>query len=149
MELQPAVHMQHLNHGHQQHHSDLNAYQHHMTNINDSNGEDKSKSKCQVHESVALGKRKVSVQTRELEFICALRKIHTIPLKQLEEIPSRRTHEKSRNLFTKEVACFNDPRQQSPCDKKKKTRTCDKQEKRPQFLTERKTRWADNRRRIP
>ncbi|CRL07986.1 CLUMA_CG021211, isoform A [Clunio marinus] len=44
MELQPAVHMQqHLNHGHQSHHNDLNIYQHQMTNINNSNGEEKNK----------------------------------------------------------------------------------------------------------
>lgn len=46
MELQPAVHMQHLNHGHQAHHSDLNVYQHQMTNINSSSADEKSKSKC-------------------------------------------------------------------------------------------------------
>lgn len=50
MELQPAVHMQHLNHGHQTLHSDLNVYQHQMTNINGSSGDEKTKSKCQVHE---------------------------------------------------------------------------------------------------
>ena len=47
MELQPAVHMQHLSHGHQQHHGDLNVYQHQMTNISTTNGDDKNKSKCQ------------------------------------------------------------------------------------------------------
>lgn len=48
MELQPAVHMQHLNnHGHhtQSHHNDLNVYQHQMTNISATNGDEKSKSK--------------------------------------------------------------------------------------------------------
>lgn len=45
MELQPAVHMQHLNHGHQTHHGDLNVYQHQMTNISTSSGDENSKSK--------------------------------------------------------------------------------------------------------
>lgn len=75
MELQPAVHMQHLNHGHQQHHSDLNAYQHQMTNINASNGEDKSKSKCQVHESCLA--RRTAVSGSRIRFrIAAQVKLH-------------------------------------------------------------------------
>jgi hypothetical protein len=47
MELQPAVHMQHLNHGHglsslsSQHHNDLNNYQHQMNSIGQ---DDKQKS---------------------------------------------------------------------------------------------------------
>lgn len=52
MELQPAVHMQHLNHGHQQHHEDLNVYHHQMTNISTTNGDDKNKSKCQIYDFV-------------------------------------------------------------------------------------------------
>jgi hypothetical protein len=51
MELQPSVHMQHLNHGgHQQVHGDLNVYQHQMTNITTTNGDDKSKSKLRTFE---------------------------------------------------------------------------------------------------
>lgn len=45
MELQPAAHLQHLGHSHQQHHNDLNVYQHQMTNINGHSGDEKSKSK--------------------------------------------------------------------------------------------------------
>lgn len=62
MELQPAVHMQHLNHGHQQqHHGDLNVYQHQMTNISTTNGDDKNKnSKCQLYELEYLEERLVS-----------------------------------------------------------------------------------------
>lgn len=51
MELQPAAMQQHLNHGHQNHHGDLNSYQHQITNMNNtSNSDDKNKSKCQVHD---------------------------------------------------------------------------------------------------
>jgi len=50
MELQPAVHMQHLNHHSQQpsHHGDLNVYQHQMTNL--SGDDEKSKSKYQLRD---------------------------------------------------------------------------------------------------
>lgn len=51
MELQPAVHMQHLNHSHQTHHGDLsNVYQHQMTNIGSNGGDDKSKSELENQE---------------------------------------------------------------------------------------------------
>jgi hypothetical protein len=61
-----------------------------------------------------------------------------IPLKARNSRP-KRTRQKSKNLFTR-AACFNDHRQQISLG------TCDKQEKRPQFV---RGRHEDKARRVP